>query len=177
MSEITKNENNYIGYEYRDFTVSRKMESVYADGYQNFGWMPESISAAVNKPFYSVMKFKRDRKIRNKAELTRLQHQFEACVAEIEALERSKHIRASAIAYILGVLGTAFMAGATFAYLAGMLPLCIILAIPGFAGWIFPYWCYSSIRSKKTALATPLIDNKYDEIYEVCEKANGLLDR
>lgn len=37
MSEITRNEANFIGYEYKDVTVKRKMESVYIDGYTNFG--------------------------------------------------------------------------------------------------------------------------------------------
>jgi hypothetical protein len=38
-----------------------------------------------------------------------------------------------------------------------------------------PYFLYSSIRRKKTAKVAPLIDGKYDEVYEVCEKANALL--
>jgi hypothetical protein len=29
------------------------------------------------------------------------------------------------------------MAGAVFAYLVGMLPLMVVLAIPGFLGWLF----------------------------------------
>ena len=177
MSEPIRSENKYIGYEYRDFTVNRKMESVYVDGYQNFGWTLEEIVPSVKGVFTEVLKFKRDLKIVNKAELTRLQHRFEACVSEIETLKRSKVIAASVIAYIIGVLGTAFMAGAVFAHNAGMIPLTIILAILGFVGWIIPYFCYSNIRGKKTEKITPLIENKYDEIYEVCEKANGLLNK
>ncbi len=177
MSEIIRNENKFIGYEYKDFTVNRKMESVYADGYQDFGWTLEEITPSVKGVFAEVMRFKRDRKIINKAELTRLQRQFEACVAEIETLERVKVLTASVVAYIIGVLGTAFMAGAVFAQNAGMIPLTIIFAIPGFVGWIIPYFCYSHIRSKKTAKVIPLIENKYDEIYEVCEKANSLLNK
>ena len=177
MSEITKNENNFVGYEYKDITVSHNMESVYVDGYHNFGWILEGTASTVNSIFSVVMKFKRDRKIRNKAELTRLQRQFDARVAEIETLERSKGIGASAVAYIIGVVGTAFMAGSVFAYLASMLPLSILLAIPAFVGWIVPYLCYCNIRKKKTVKVAPLIDEKYDEIYEVCEKANGLLNK
>ena len=177
MGEPISSENKYIGYEYRDFTVNRSMESVYIDGYMNFGWILEEIVPSVNGVFTEILKLKRDRKMLNKAELTRLQRQFEACVSEIETLKRSKVIFASAIAYIIGVLGTAFMAGAVFAHNAGMIPLTIILAIPGFVGWIIPYFCYSNIREKKTAKINPLIENKYDEIYEVCEKANGLLNR
>lgn len=168
---------SFIGYEYKDVTVKNDMASVYTDGYTNFGWTLEGISYPIQKVGAVTLKLKRDRKIRNKAELTRLQRQFDACVNEIIALENSKVIAASAVAYIIGVIGTAFMAGSVFAYLANMLPLMVVLAIPGFAGWIIPYFCYALIVKKKADKVTPLIDGKYDEIYDVCEKANGLLSR
>ena len=47
----------------------------------------------------------------------------------------------------------------------------IILAVPAFIGWIIPYFCFLSISKKKMVQAT----QKYAEIYEVCERANGLL--
>ncbi|ASA21531.1 hypothetical protein [Paenibacillus donghaensis] len=175
MSEITRNESNFVGYEYKDITVKRKMESVYVDGYNNFGWTLEGTSTSVQNVGSVTMKFKRDRKIRNKVELTRLQRQFDAAVAEIETLERSKIIGASVVAYVIGVIGTAFMAGSVFANQDDRLTLSIILAIPGFVGWIIPYLLYCSISKKKTNKVAPLIDQKYDEIYEVCEKANALL--
>lgn len=177
MSEITKNENNFIGYEYKDITVSRSMESVYADGYANFGWELDSTTPSMHGISFVTLKFKRDRKIRNKAELTRLQRQFESCAAEIESLEKSKATGAMIAAFSIGLVGTAFMAGSVFAYLAGMLPFSIVLAIPGFLGWILPYFCYVNIRRKKTAKVTPMIDNQYDTIYDVCEKANTLLSK
>lgn len=177
MNEITRNETNFVGYEYKDITLKRKMESVYVDGYIHFGWVLEGTSTSVQNYGSVTMKFKRDRKISNKAELTRLQRQFDATVAEIETLENSKVIGASVVAYVIGVIGTAFMAGSVFAYLDDMLPLSVILAIPGFVGWIIPYFLYCSINKKKTNKVSPLIDQKYDEIYEVCEKANALLTK
>ena len=177
MNEITKKENNFVGYEYKDVTVKHHMEPVYADGYIDFGWSLEGTSTPIQNVGSVIMKFKRDRKIRNKAELSRLQRQFDSCAREIETLELSKVIAASAVAYVIGVAGTAFIAGSVFAYLASKLPLSIILAIPGFVGWIIPYFCYTSIRNKKNDEVTPLIDKKYDEIYEVCEKANNLLEK
>lgn len=122
------------------------------------------------------MKFKRDRKIRNKAELTRLQRQFESGAAEIAALEKSKTLGASAAAFLIGIVGTAFMAGSVFSYLAGMLPLCILLAVPAFAGWILPTFCYAGLRRRRAAKVGPLIDRQYETIYAVCEKASALLD-
>ena len=41
----TPNTASFIGYEYKSLTVNRRMESVYADGYQNFGWKLEDVSA------------------------------------------------------------------------------------------------------------------------------------
>ena len=177
MSEYTKSSGGFIGYEYKDLTVSRNMKPVYADGYTSFGWTLEGTSLSLQSLSSGsvVMKFKRDRKLRNKAELTRLQRQFESCVSEIEKLEASKSVGASVVAYVIGVIGSAFLAGAIFSYLAGMVPLMIILAVPGFVGWVIPYFCYLRIQRKKTEQVTPLIDQKYDEIYEACEKASTLL--
>lgn len=169
-------ENNFIGYEYHEVTVKRSMVSVYADGYENFGWTLEGTADPLSKVDSVTMKFKRDRKIRNKAELTRLQRNFDACASEILSMETSKYIKASAVAYIIGVIGTAFMAGSVFAVTSHMIGLCILLAIPAFVGWVLPYFLYLSLVKKKTAEVTPLIDQKYDELYAVCEKANGLLD-
>ena len=38
MSEITRSNENFVGYEYKEITASREMEGVYADGYPSFGW-------------------------------------------------------------------------------------------------------------------------------------------
>ena len=168
-------ENNFVGYEYKELTAKRAMESVYVDGYKNFGWTMEDTTAAEANLNTVTLKFKRDRKICNKAELTRLQRQFEACAGEIDSMERSKTTGASIAAFTIGILGTALIGLATIAYLGGMVPLMIILAIPGFIGWILPYFCFKGISRSKTNKVVPLIEKKYDEMYEVCEKANALL--
>lgn len=175
MNENKITGDNFVGYEYKSITVDCNMESMYTDGYQNFGWILENTSnpqAGVNT---ITMKFKRDRKIRNKAELTRLQRQFDACTTEITRMEKSKNSHALTIALIVGLSGTAFLAGATFAYLGGLIVLCIILALPGFIGWVLPYFLYNSTYAKQAAKVDPLIEKKQDEIYEVCERANALL--
>lgn len=168
--------NIFTGYEYRDIIVKKTMQSVYADSFGSFGWIAEGIGEAVGKVDSVVMKFKRDRKIRNKSELTRLQRQFEACTEEIVSLERSKVTKAAGIAYAVGVIGCVFMAGSVFAVTSGNIPLCVILAVPGFLGWIAPYLIFRSISGKRTEVVNPLINQKYDELYSVCEKANALLN-
>ena len=81
------------------------------------------------------MRLRRERKIINKMELTRLQRNMEACVASIDELERSVTSGATLYAVLLGLVGTAFLAMATFAVVAPepRILLCVILAIPGFA--------------------------------------------
>jgi len=168
------NKNNFIGYEYKDITVRRDMETIYTDSYGSFGWKLDGINPSFSLTSVN-MKFKRNRKISNRSELNRLQREFESHVKEIEKLEDSKVITPSTVAYIIGLLGTALMAGATFSYLAGMIPLCVILAIPGFIGWGVSYFAYLKIKRSRTEKATPIIDQQYDVIYEICEKASNLI--
>ncbi len=167
----------FVGYEYQELTVKSGMLSVYADGYENFGWKLEDTTFPSGKPDSVVMRLKRDRKIRNKTELNRLQRQFDAIASDIVSLESSKRVKASIFAYIVGIVGTAFMAGSVFSVTAGQIFPCILLAIPAFIGWSLPYFLYRYIEKNRIVAVTPLIDSKYDELYAVCEKANGLLDQ
>ncbi len=151
------------------------MASLYIDGYENFGWKLEGSEYPIASVDTVTLKFKRDRKICSKAELTRLQRNFDACVSEILSLEGSKYLKASVAAYSVGIVGTAFMAGSVFAVTSNLIVPCIILAVPAFIGWALPYFLYKNISKKRTAEITPLIEQKYDEIYSICEKANALL--
>ena len=108
-------ENGFVGFEYMEVTAKRGMESMYADSYENFGWEFTGSSAPEDQGGSVTMKFKWDRKLRNKAELTRLQRQFESCAREIEALEHSKATAAAIAAFTIGLIGTAFLGGAVFA--------------------------------------------------------------
>ena len=174
MSEDYKT--NFVGYEYKDVTVDRDIESLYLDSYQSFGWILESSASTRIGLNNTTMKFKRDRKIRNKAELTRLQHQFDACINDIAKMDNSKSSNASIVAFTIGIVGTAFLTGAVFYFLSGSIVLCITLAIPGFIGWVLPYSLYRSTYERQQAKVTPFIDDKYDEIYDICERASSLLD-
>ena len=175
MNEGTRSNDSFIGYEYKELYVDRDKEGVYADAYPNFGWTLENSTAPVLGISTIGLKFKRDRRIRNKAELTRLQRQFESNVSEIEKLEQSKTTKASIAAYTIGLAGTALMAGSVFAFLAGLIPLCIVLAVPALICWGLGYLSFIKIREKRIETVTPLIEQQYDAIYEVCEKAHALL--
>ena len=168
---------NYRAWEYKEVSVPDSKASFYLDCYESFGWQQDENfppQAAWGKV---LLKLKRDRHILNKTELTRLQRHFEADLEEIAALERSKTTAADLFALLTGLLGTAFMAGATFAVVADppLVWLCVLLAIPGFGGWIAPYFLYRTAMDKKARQVQPFIEAKLEEIYQICEKGHSLL--
>lgn len=167
--------NDYVGYEYMEVSVKQSVASMCVDGYENFGWSLESTTYPIERMDHVALRFKRDRKLKGKAELTRLQRQFDGQLKEVARLEASKTSRAMIAAMIIGVAGTAFMAGSVFAIVGGILPLGIVLAIPGTIGWVLPYHVFKRLGRATTEQITPLLEQKHDELYSICEKANGLL--
>lgn len=189
MAVMEKKSEHYAGYEYMEVKVEAGRASMYIDGYRNFGWeQDENLNAGYQMNPYQkpigrgdggtvLLRLKRDRKLMNKMELTRLQRNFEDCMHQIDALEKSKTTKGLMVSLSIGLIGTVFMAGSTFAVTASppVIWLCVLLAIPGFAGWILPYFCYKAIVAKRTQTVNPLIEEKYDEAYEICRKGSGLL--
>jgi len=177
LYEVTKGGKDYIGYDYKTVIADSDKASMYLDAYENFGWIPDD--SVIVKQFIGVvtLKLKRDRKILNKAELTRLQQHFEACMDDIAALEKTKIMKATMYSITVGLIGTAFLAGSVFAvtHVPPMILLCVLLGIPGLIGWALPYKLFMIFAKKRIAEITPLIDQKYDEIHEICAKGNALL--
>lgn len=166
---------NYVRYEYQEQTVNGHMLALYSDSYPSFGWEIEGKSrplAGVNR--YTLM-LKRNRHMANRTELTRLQRQLDSYVKDIENMENAKVLVAASIAYSVGLVGTAFMAGAVFAYIGGFRPLCILLAIPGSICWIVSYLCYMAVGKRKAVQTQPFIEQKYEDICGICERAHALL--
>lgn len=171
---INSRVNNYIGYDYKEVSAGRGHTSMYLDGYANFGWTPDENAAQRE----TAIKLKRDRKIINKMELTRLERNFEACMSEIEALEKAKTSSAAILSITIGVIGTAFMACSVFAvtHEPPLILLTILLGLPAVMGWILPVFFHKVFIRRNVKKLTPLIEAKYDEVYEVCEKGNRLLN-
>ena len=205
MSNHERQEHSFTGYEYKSVTVSMNLEALWRDGYREFGWKLDRSAPAIVRhiwgplrimvaplaifpggPFSKMisdhpsetraeLKFKRNRSIPKKAELSQLQSRFEASAAEIDNLEDSKSSFAAAAACVTGLTGTVFMAASTFAYLADMLQLCILMAVPGFAGWLLAYYVYQGVKGSRTRKLNPLIEKQYDNINEACRRASMII--
>lgn len=168
---------SFVGYEYKEITVNENQVSMYLDCYENFGWIPEEELTDKGNPHHVTIRMKRDRKIINKMELTRLQRNFEACAHDLSKFQKAKTSAATIWALAVGIVGTVFMTGSTFAVVhePPIVWLCVLLAIPGFIGWILPYFVYHKVVKKQTEKLQPLIEEKMEEIYQVCEKGHSLL--
>ena len=172
MSETIDSEKKFIMNEYLEVTIKGSLVPLCSDCYRALGWTIIDTSSGVDS---ITMKLQRDRKIKHRVALCDLQRKCEIAFQAIERLEISKTTKAFAVALGAGLLGTAFIAGSIFAYLASLMPLFIFLAILGFLGWGLPYFLFREVIKKSTDRINPLIDEKYDIIYEACEKASQLL--
>lgn len=177
MGGVKKDGRDYIGYEYHEIRADSGKISFYLDSYECFGWEPDE-NSRLQDGRVSVIRLKRNRKIVNKQELTRLQRHFEDCVNQIGQLEKRKTSKATMTAIIIGIFGTACMAGSVFAVTAAppVIWLCILLAVPGFLGWIAPVYTYRYLVEKETNCIQPMIEDKMEEIHGICEKGHGLLN-
>ena len=162
---------SYVAYEYKEIEARGERAALLMDCYQSLGWEAEKETAP------GRIMLRRNRKIMNKVELTRLQRNMEAGVAEIDTLQKSKTSKASITSLVIGLIGTAFMAGSVFAVTATppVVWLCILLAVPAFTLWALAPVLYPRMVAKRTKTINELIEQKYDEIYTICEKGSKLL--
>ena len=170
-------QSRFTGYEYKEVTVEHEKASLYLDCYESFGWQQDENFPPKESGGKVTLKFKRNRKLVNRVELTRLQRHFEANMEEIRVLEASKASTATIWALAIGLLGTVFMAGSVFAITAKppQVILCALLGAPAIAGWIAPYFVYQWVRHQKARQVEPFIAAKMEEVYALCEKGQSLL--
>ena len=174
MNEIRENNGTgFVAYEYLSVLVAQNDEPLYADCYKSFGWQCEQRQESI---FGLVtLKLKRDRRMEKRNEVNTLQRQCENALEKIKSLQKDKTTQATAVAISVGVAGAAFMAGATFCFLADLIVPMIPLAAVGFALWAFPYFIYKKLKAKKTEKSNAEIEKQYEVIYKMCEEANELL--
>ena len=87
------NTQEFIAYEYKELNVKEDMASFYLDCYESFGWQRDEKFPPQKSGEKMIIKLKRNRKLVNKVELTRLQRNFEAYMEDIFSLEAQRRVR------------------------------------------------------------------------------------
>lgn len=181
---------DFVAYEYLSINVKSEKEPLYIDCYENFGWVLINNTALIDKDDYYLnnsninnnklvnIKFKRDRKIKNKMKVINLQKKLEMALKKVEKLEKEPSSIGFIYAMIIGLIGTIFLALSVFAITAQN-PFYILgslCGIVGIVGWILPYFVYKHVKAKKEQINISLIEEEYNTIYDSCEQAKKLID-
>lgn len=171
-------EKEFVSYEYRTKTVKAKDQTRAMDMYEAFGWEITATSpSAVDGVTLSL---KRDRKLKHKQELTKLERQAEVVFTTINGLHREKTLGASIFCYIFGIVAALVFGGglclamlienSTPALVGG-----IALGILGVALCGINCIVYKKIAAKKTEQLLPIIDDNEEKLANILEKGNDLL--
>lgn len=165
----------YVPYEYLTIRMDSELEPLYRDTYRSLGWQVEDRTQGLAGHASVALKLKRDRRIEHRAEVAELQRSAERSLASIASLERSKGTKAMATSLILGILGSAFLAGSVFAIQAGAIVLSIPLGTIGLVGWVLGYVSHGRVRDRSTVQAAPAIDREYENLYSIGDQATRIL--
>lgn len=184
---------DFVAYEYLSINVTSDKEALVMDCYENFGWMLTSSannSGLVDKEDYYInnsnvngnklinLKFKRDRKIPNKAKVVTLQKKFENSLKELKRLEKEPNSKGSFYAVVASVIGTIFLTISVF-FITAANPIYFlgaIMGIIGLIGWFMAYPIYKKVKTKQEEINASLIEEQYNIIYDSCEQAQKALN-
>lgn len=168
---------DYIGWEYKEVRAAHADIAMNLDCYESFGWEPDESLSVFGESGESVLWLRRDRKLVNRQELTRLQRNYEDCREQIKRLRQSVRSQGLAVSLAVGLAGCPFAAGSILAATAEPqnMALCAVLAVPALLCWLLPVFLFRVVCDYRRRKVAPLIEEKYDEIDALCAKGNRLL--
>ena len=181
---------DFIAYDYLSLNVEPELEQFYVDCYQCFGYILTSASTEhinhdyfindynLNQTRLVNIKFKRDRKIKNKVELLVLQKEMELSLKKIDRLNKEAELLSTIYSVSIGSLGLLFIIFSILSFNASN-PLYILGALCGIVGAlgaISAFFVYNIVKIKTKEKNEILIEEQYAIIYDCCEKANNLIN-
>ena len=186
-------DNNFVAYEYKSITVKRDSVAIYIDCLSNFGWTLvdeheyRTQPAIPNVPHVHThvqapddletvaLKFKRDRRIKNKTEVNSLERTCVDALSAIGGLERKDSAHTIGISLGTGIVGTAIIGIAVYSFMSANVAVGVLLAVLGFAGWGVGFFANRKLGKKRSIQSEPMIQAQLDVAYSACEQAHALL--
>lgn len=166
----------YSSFEYARTNVKSDLAQVAVDCYESLGY--ELTGQRTSAPGDQVtLSFRRSRKVRSKAQLSKIQRTMDDTLASIASMEAEKTKKATVQAVSLGVV---------FALVLGLGMCCtmvwtqlmvpgIVIGLIGIAGCIFAWMRYRKVCAAETARLNPAIEEAYDRLATQCEEAQAVL--
>ena len=171
-------ERDFTTYEYRTVTLKVKDQTRAIDMYEAFGW-----EVTATTPTYVdgvTLSLKRDRKLKHKQELNKLERQAEETFTTINRLHRAKTLGASIFAYIFGVIAILVFGGGMCLsmLIENSMPALVGSIVLGIVGIVLcgvNYLIYKKISEKKIKQILPIIDDNEEKFANILEKGDELL--
>lgn len=166
----------YQSFEYARTNVNSDMAQVALDCYESLGYeLTGQRTAAPGK--HTTLSFRRSRKVRGKAQLSKIQRAMDDEIDLIEAMEEEKAKKATAQAVTIGVISALILGVGmccTMVWTNLMIP-GIMIGLVGIAGCVYAYLRYRKVYAKETMRLDPQIEATYDRLATHCEEAQAVL--
>lgn len=173
--QATQGQPLHTSYEYARTTVSNDLVTVTCDCYENLGWelTGSKMSSAGGT---TALSFRRSRKIKNKAQLVKIQRTMDDLIDSIAGLEGEKTRKATMRAVSLGIVAALVLGvGMCCTMVWSLMALGIIVGVVGIVGCVAAWPLYRSTVASETARVTPRIEAAYDSLATACEEAQTVL--
>lgn len=173
--QATQGQPLHTSYEYARTTVSNDLVTVTCDCYENLGWelTGSKMSSAGGT---TALSFRRSRKIKNKAQLVKIQRTMDDLIDSIAGLEGEKTRKATMRAVSLGIVAALVLGvGMCCTMVWSLMALGIIVGVVGIVGCVAAWLLYRSTVVSETARVTPRIEAAYDSLATACEEAQTVL--
>lgn len=163
-------------FEYARTTVRNELAQVAVDSYESLGYelTGQRISDATKQ---TTLSFRRNRKVRGKAQLAKIQRSMDDIISTLDGLEKVKTRKASQQAIVIGVISALILGVGmccTMVWTNLMVP-GIVIGVIGIIGCLFAYLRYRKICAQETARINPEIESAYDRLATHCEEAQTIL--
>lgn len=166
---------NVVSYDYKTIKVKRGIETLICDTYENLGWELTNTSSVEGSIFYVNLSFKRDRKIKNKVELIKLQEKADNIVSNIDNLQNKKKNAGFVSALSTGIVGTLVFGGGLSMCLllsgVGYIIGGVALSLVGVGIGAVAYPIFKKLNKKKSNQIQPILESEYDKLADICEQA------
>ena len=171
-------EQDFRNYEY--MTVSTGMGSVgeTVNRYASLGWEPDGRRDGL---LNATLTFRRDRSIKGKERLNRLQICIEDNVEGIRMLEESKSKGSMIFALAFGIAAALLFGGGMSLIMFSTTPVVLWAIIVGVSMGVIGgvlaainYPIFVRLVKRKTARVNPIIEKKREEIFTLCQEAHGI---
>lgn len=171
-------EKDFVSYEYKTRMVKTQEQTRAMDMYEAFGWEITGVNTSADGR--STLSLKRDRKLKHKQELNRLERQAEDTFALIVGLNKAKTLGARIFAYTFGIIAALVLGGGMCLtmLIESSIPAMvggIVLGVVGIALCGVNYVIHKKLVEKRTKSLLPVIDQEEERFADILERGNDLL--